>query len=153
MWLRGRCVPATQMPTMQVQPCPFCGAPADRLLVMGSHPSVWTEYSIFCRANDNQCGCVMTDVNLQALIERWNRRAVVVDDQKILKAATANHIWLNAMTLRVPSNDTLIALGQTVLDMLRQPENLVTLDQDNPCEAMRKIGQLQPVLFLRINQS
>lgn len=153
LWLLGQRIAASQIPTVHVNPCPFCGTTADALMVTGSHPSLRPEYRIACETNNHQCGCTLVDSNLQTLFERWNRRAVVGDDQKILKAATANRIWLNAMTHRVPSNDTLIALGQTVLDMLRQPENLVTLDQDNPCEAMRKIGQLQPVLFLRINQS
>lgn len=153
MWLLGRCVPASQIPALQVQPCPFCGAPADRLRVTGSHPTIWVEYSIFCSAKDNQCGCVLTGVNLQALIERWNHRAVVGDDQKILAAAKANRIWLSAMSYTVKNLEARDELGLTVLEMLDQPHNLTTLCQDSPIEAEREIHRLTPVLFLQIVRS
>lgn len=138
---------------INLKPCPFCGNTkvfASYVLKPGGHPP---RCVISCIPSGGATCCKIEDKNLPAVADRWNTRALVGDDQKILHAAQTNRIWLNAMHYLRPSDDILSELGLSVLEMLNQPENLVTLDQESPCAATRRLGSLAPVLFLRVTKS
>jgi hypothetical protein len=74
-------------------------------------------------------------------------------DREVLKAAEANHIWLNAMCCVKPTDEFKIGLADSILAMLNCKENLIYRDQDNPDETLQKLGKLTPILILKINKS
>lgn len=72
----------------------------------------------------------------------------------VLKKCEDNHIWLNKMAYISPTLEQRLALADTILEKLRTkstqiPESGIT-DED---ETMRKLAELTPVLFLKVNWS
>lgn len=69
--------------------------------------------------------------------------------REIAGMTETNHIWLNAMTMLKPTDEQLKAIGQAVVNMLNQKENLIPARADHDCS----MAALTPMLYLRINQS
>lgn len=69
--------------------------------------------------------------------------------REIAGMAESNHIWINAFTLIRPSDETIMSIGRTVVEMLKQKENLIPARANHEC----KMAQLTPKLYLSVNQS
>lgn len=67
----------------------------------------------------------------------------------VLESASANHMWLNALSCINPSDDFLMQVGRQVLHMLSKDENLILSDFDGSAFASLKCKEL----VLRINKS
>lgn len=74
-------------------------------------------------------------------------------DRDVLRAAQANHIWLNAFACVLPTQDFKIQLADQILAMLNDKEALIHDHQDDKNKAMRALGKLTPQLIIRINKS
>lgn len=69
--------------------------------------------------------------------------------REIAGAAEANHIWINAFSLINPSDDMLMSIGRTVVEMLREKGNLLPARADHD----DKLARLTPTLYMSVNQS
>jgi hypothetical protein len=69
--------------------------------------------------------------------------------REIAEMAQSNHIWLNAFSCVSPTPEFLQSLGQQVLSMLDQKDNLL------PARARHEdeLAKLTPCLYLYINKS
>lgn len=79
---------------------------------------------------------------------------------EVISAVEANTIWLNATKLINPTDKTLREIGETLVAMLQQKENLlpkyVVADEctsESLKTAMEDISKLTPVLYLSVNAS
>lgn len=74
--------------------------------------------------------------------------------EKVVHMACTNHIWINAFTLVRPTDETYRDIGKTVVDMLKQRENLLPsyygAEVTGPLTEMQK---MTPVLYMCVNQS
>jgi hypothetical protein len=68
---------------------------------------------------------------------------------RVLEAAQANHIWLNAMQCIRPTPEFLKQLGKRALDMLNGDENLIPAGG----RVGDRISELTPCLVLYVNKS
>lgn len=71
------------------------------------------------------------------------------EQKRMLEMAETNHIWLNAFSCIRPTPEFLQAVGQQVLDMLNNKENLIPARG----EVGSKLAELTPCLYLHINKS
>lgn len=60
-----------------------------------------------------------------------------------------NHIWLNAFSIIKPSDQMLMDIGRTVVEMLRQKDNLIPARADHESD----MAKLTPKLYMSINAS
>lgn len=68
--------------------------------------------------------------------------------------ANDNHIWLNAMNCINPTDEFKIKLADMILEKLNFESCLIpgsSIISDD--ETLKKLGELTPILFLRINKS
>ena len=72
----------------------------------------------------------------------------------ILKACDDNHLWINAFTLVRPSPETYRAIGEQIVSMLKNRDNLLpALYPGKDKGKIIDIAHLTPCLYLYINQS
>lgn len=72
----------------------------------------------------------------------------------VLRAVEQNHIWVDSFSIIRPSDDVLKKIGQAVVNMLRQKDNLLPAyhgeQSDDP---VMEIQKLTPCLYLYVNAS
>lgn len=80
--------------------------------------------------------------------------------QDIISNVECNHIWLNAFNCINPSPKTCEDLGRVIIDMLNSKINLVpkyngdlSNESQSVQQAMQKMAELTPMLYLSINKS
>jgi hypothetical protein len=69
--------------------------------------------------------------------------------REIAEMAEANHIWINALSTIRPTPEILQSIGQQVLDMLNQKDNLLPAGARHDCD----LAKLTPCLYLYVNKS
>ncbi len=69
--------------------------------------------------------------------------------REIAASATANHMWLNAMSCIRPTDELKMQIGEQVLHWLSEKGNLLPSGADHES----KMAQLTPVLYCSINKS
>lgn len=76
--------------------------------------------------------------------------------KKILESIDSNHIWVNALTIINPSDDTYKEIGRRVVAMLNNRENLLPSfynDKESKNIELTDIQKLTDCLYLYINAS
>ena len=76
--------------------------------------------------------------------------------EKIIDKVDVNHIWINALSIINPSDDRCKEIGRTVINMLKNRENLlpsVYIDKESENEELTDIQKLTDCLYLYINAS
>ncbi len=76
--------------------------------------------------------------------------------KKIIDSIDSNHIWINALTIINPSDDTYKEIGRTVVHMLNNRENLLPSFYDGEKfknDELTEIQKLTDCLYLYINAS
>ena len=68
----------------------------------------------------------------------------------VLKAAKANHIWVNAFATIRPSDELALQIGRIVLRMLRDEDACIQADYDE-FETLKDLRK--PELIVRVNRS
>ena len=73
--------------------------------------------------------------------------------EAVVKMAEANHIWINAFNIIKPSDDTLIALGRVIVQMLHREADLLPSFHGSVEGDVSELQRLSPTLYLSINAS
>lgn len=76
----------------------------------------------------------------------------------IVKAACANHTWINAFTLIRPTDELYVRVGKIVVDQLKaglsdKQTLLPSLTDGADSEPVHDISRLSPTLYLSFNAS
>jgi len=73
--------------------------------------------------------------------------------EKIIKAVEANHVWINSFLLIKPDDEIYKRIGKSIVDMLKNKENLLPLYFEDSENELTEIQTATPVLYLSINAS
>lgn len=73
-------------------------------------------------------------------------------DKAILHSVEKNHMWINAFSLIRPTEETKIAIGEWVIDQLKDSESLVPSFYGDD-DVAQELGKLTPQFYCRFNAS
>ena len=78
--------------------------------------------------------------------------------EQVIEMVESNSIWLNAFHCINPTDEFLIGIGRSVINMLSKRENLLPKYLDDRAESetdtsILKLAELTPILYLSINKS
>lgn len=85
-----------------------------------------------------------------------SKELIVTTESDVLKAVEDNHIWINAFAIINPTDETLVGIGRSVVNMLRSNAipSLMTIEPESEnYEAFLKLSNLTKTLYLRVNAS
>ena len=82
----------------------------------------------------------------------WPKTNAKLKDE-VLKAATGNHVWIDAFTLINPTDETLLNLGRLVARMVTDRASLLPSFYGSAEGDVSDIQRLSPTLYLSINAS
>lgn len=75
-------------------------------------------------------------------------------DKRVSEMAQSNHMWLNALACIHPTQDLKIQIGEWVLKLLNDKENLLSSSGiESANKTIREVAELTPILYLSINKS